>query len=727
MMAGPAGQGRDESLEQVCTQHIRNGCSIEFERKWVNPDTDLQRETMAMFPEACQNHRVFNPRTGKRPKSTVFIRSIQGTPYEHMQDTANLSIYAGGPGSMVGAALDSIISSTHPPPHGKLGKQTKVMYVTYDFEHSNARSSAYYFHVRHSNALDADPLVRGHRILHQFLRRQLISREQLIAESQKLAYLKVDLSLRSILSDPTHCLRTVSILSGGLWHTVKNVAVQKFNPQRTDWVRNRSYSQYSVSVLRYLESAACQLGVHSTNGRKPSLLVGTEIDTTTPKAIHVVFDEEGAKHTEKDNAMVFKTNQIESRELTTTELTQIMGGDKGQIYKAYVYPGDGRITADMNLILRDIVEKSGNSWREGVAVESVFIDNKGVRGVEFRNIVTGEKWYQPCSSIVLSLGYTSCYEFEAPQQKNSTLIWQFRYMLSFFKRKLGLRSPVPNTITAAGCSGYFLVKGRIPIVGAQNSHWTEVAYFPEKDITLAKLTGGGNIGSEHIPATYVLNNLEHLHKLFGERVIDVLSVDSCPRAVNPQNDVQFYQVAPGFVISLGLGGTGMTKSGANGALSYLLSHPEAQASELIPGEPKLFSSINLQKFVTEYTLSTQRALVMRADYSALEVASLTGVCLGVILTVTKLYNQKRQCSNPHTQSNTHTWINVSSKFQFPLSRMSRLSSQAAATTRSSSFFYHHPRRIHTTLAINSSSYLEKRIGCNLRLPALYRNFCRIRL
>ena len=727
-MAGPAGQGRDESLEQVCTQHIRNGCSIELQRKWVNPDTDLQKETMATFPEACQNHRVFNPRTGKRPKSTVFIRSIEGTPYEHVQDTENLSIYAGGPGSMVGAALDSVISSTHPPPHGKPGNQTKVMYVTYNFEHSNARSSAYYFHVRHSNALDADPLVRGHRILYQFLRRQFMSREQLIAEARKLPYLKVDISLGSVLSDPAHCLRTVSILAGGLWHTVKNVVVQKFNPLHTDWVRNRSYSQNSVSVLRYLESAACQLGVQSASGEKPSLLVGTEIDTTTPKAIHVVFDEDGAKHTEKDNAMVFKTNQIESRELTTTELTQIMGGDEGQIHKAYVYPGDGRITADMNLILRDIVEKSGNIWREGVAVESVFIDNKGVRGVEFHNIVTGEKWYQPCSSVVLSLGYTSSYEFEAPQRKNSNFIWQFRYGLSFFKRKICLQSPVPNTITAAGCSGYFLVKGRIPIVGAQNSHWTEVAYSPEKDITLAKLTGGGNIGSEHIPATYVLNNLEHLRKLFGERVIDVLSIESCPRAVNPQNDVQFYQVAPGVVISLGLGGTGMTKSGANGALSYLLSHPEAKASKLVPDEPKLFSSIILQKFVTECTSSTQRALAMRADYSALEIASLTGVCLGVLFIVTRLINRTRQSSNPHTPSHTHTWINVGSRFPFPLSRMSHLSSQTAAAASSSSFhFSHYPRQVHTTQVINSSCYLGKRIGCNLRLPALYRNFCRIRL
>lgn len=728
-MAGP-GHGCDDSLEQVCTQRIKNGRNIELQEKWVNPDPDLQRETMAMFPEACQNHRVFSPRSGKRPKTTVFIRSIRGTPYEHLQDTENLSIYAGGPGSMVGAALDSVISFSNPPPREKR-KCRKVMYATYDFEHSNARSSAYYFHVRHSNALNADPLVRGHRILYQFLKRQLISREQLIVEAQNLSYLKVDLSLSSILSDPTHCLRTLRILSGGLWHTVKNVVVENVNPMHTDWVRNRSYSQYSVGILRYLESAASELGVQSGSGKKPSLLVGTESDTATPEAIHVVFDEEGAEHTEKDNALVFKTNQIKSRELSETELTQVMGGDKGQIYKAYVYPGDGRIPADMNLVLRDIVEKSGNSWREGVAIDSVFVDNKGVRGVEFRNIVTGERWYQPCSSIVLSLGYTSCYKFEAPQQGSPNLSGQARYMVSSLKRKLGFQSPVPNTITAAGCSGYFLVKGRIPIVGAQNSHWTEVAYDPDKDITLAKLTGGGNIGSEHIPATYVLNNLEHLRKLFGERVISVLSIDSCPRAVNPQNDVQFYRIVPRFVISLGLGGTGMTKSGANGALSYLLSHPGAKASELIPGEPKLFSSVNLQNFVTERTSFAQRALNLRADYSALEIASVVGAGLGVIFTAAKLHVTRRS-STPHTHSSTHTRINISSRFQFFRTSTSFLSSQTAAAhrsslVRSSSSFPHHPRPIHTAHLINSSCYLEKCIGCNLRLLALYRNLRRIRL
>ena len=69
-----------------------------------------------------------------------------------------------------------------------------------------------------------------------------------------------------------------------------------------------------------------------------------------------------------------------------------------------------------------------------------------------------------------------------------------RRTVSSFERKVSILKPAPGTITAAGCSGYFLVKGRIPIIEAHISHWTEVAYSPEKDITLAKLTGGVTSG-----------------------------------------------------------------------------------------------------------------------------------------------------------------------------------------------------------------------------------------
>ena len=715
-MAG-ARQSNKESIEQICTDRIRNGCNIELQEKWVNPNLNLQKETLAMFPEACQNHHIFSQHSGLRPKHIVVIRSVYGTPYEHLHDTANLSIYAGGPGCMVGAALDSVISSSRSEKSG-ITKPSKVMFVTYNFEHSNASSSGYNFHLRCSNALNADPTVRGHRILYQYMRRKFISRDKLLDEALKLPYLKVDLSFKSILSDTNHCLRTVRILSGGLWHTIRNVVVDKVNSMHTDWVRNRSYSQNSVTIFRYLESAASQLGVRSTSEKKPSLLAGTESDSATPKAIFVAFDEEGAKHAEKHNASVLKTNRIKSHALTETELAQVMGGDKGQIYKAYVYPGEGQITADMNLVLRDIVVKSGNGWQEGVVIESVFVDSKGIRGVEFRNTVTGKTWYQPCSSAVLSLGYTCSYKFESPQK--NLLGSPVRRTVSSFERKVGILKPAPGTITAAGCSGYFLVKGRIPIIEAHISHWTEVAYSPEKDITLAKLTGGGNIGSECVPATYVLNNLEHLRNLFGDRLIGILSMDSCPRAINSQNDVQFYQVAPGLAISLGLGGTGMTKSGANGALSYLLSHPETKASELIPGVPELFSSVNLQKFVTQRTHFTQRALNLRADYSIGEITGLAGIGVGIFWIATKLYTYSYWSSSSRKRSFGPTYAR--NPFLSSQRAVNASKSSSTAVVESASPFSSRSRQIHTyTIRL---SYI---LSCNLRLLSFYRYLFRIKL
>ena len=58
------------------------------------------------------------------------------------------------------------------------------------------------------------------------------------------------------------------------------------------------------------------------------------IASETPKAIFVAFDKIVAKHAEKHNTSVLKTNRIKSHALTETELAKVMGGDKGQIYKA---------------------------------------------------------------------------------------------------------------------------------------------------------------------------------------------------------------------------------------------------------------------------------------------------------------------------------------------------------------------------------------------------------
>ena len=178
-----ARQSSKESIEQICKDCIKNKRDIELQEKWVNPNLDLQRETLAMFPEACQNHHIFTQHSGLHPKHTVVIRSVYGTPYEHLHDTENVSIYAGGPGSMVGAALDSIISSSRscstPGVKSSSTKPSKVMFVTHSFQHSNASSSGYNFHLRCSNALNADPLVRGHQILYQFVRRKFISRKKI--------------------------------------------------------------------------------------------------------------------------------------------------------------------------------------------------------------------------------------------------------------------------------------------------------------------------------------------------------------------------------------------------------------------------------------------------------------------------------------------------------------------------------------------------------------------
>ena len=649
--------GGGDDLDKYLTDLIRMSKNIELKEKWINPNTLLKQATLQLFPDACRNHHVFDHSTQEHPKTCVTIRSIRGTCYEGVRDHTSLAVYAGGPGSMIGAALNSALSLS--------GGSGKVLYVTYDFKHSNARSSAYYFHIRHSNALSADSLVRGPNILYEFCRRQLMPSSQLEAETRKLDYLKVDLSLRGLLSSPAHCLNTLKILAVGLYHTYRNVLIDAVSPMGTDWAENRNYSKCSVPVLRYLELVGRKLGIASdTPQGQPFLLLGTEPDSdvNTSKAIHVVFDERGAKHVELENAALLKTNQIASRELTSLEVTATMNSASHNIHKAYVYPGDGRIRADMNVTLKEIVEKTGNSWQEGVVVDSVYIDERGVRGVLMRDTGTKKTWYQPCSSVVLSLGYSASYEYEQPRQLTHSIRHHARSLLSYAKWKVGLSHPVPKTTIATGCSGYFLVRGKIPIIGAQNSHWTEVAYSPEEDLTLAKLTGGGNIGSEYIPATYALNNLEHLKKLFKDSLVDVLSIDSCPRAINPKNDVQFYRLAPGLVISLGLGGTGMTKSGANGALSYLLS--ASSPADPVPGHPDLFAGLDTGRLVNECTADTLRALNLTDSLSATELLSLCAVGVGATYTARRVFqtfieHRKRSHHSRPSQSPSHIRRNVS--------------------------------------------------------------------
>ena len=616
--------GCGEDLDKYLTDLIHRSTDNEVKEKWINPDIVLKQRTQQLFPNACRNHHVFDPSTQDHPKTCVTIRSIRGTQYEGVSDRTSMAVYAGGPGSMIGAALNSTARSLS-------GDSTnRVMYVTYDFKHSNARSSAHYFHIRHSNALSADSLVRGPNILFKFCRRQLMSSTKLEAEARMLDYLLVDISMRGLLSSPSHCLNTLRILAAGLYHTYRNVLIDAVRPANTDWAHSRNYSKCSVPVLRYLELIGRKFGITSdTPSDQPSLLIGTESDTDTPKAIHAVFDERGAKHVELLNESLLKANQIASRELSSSEVSAIMNSENHDIYKAYIYPGDGRISADLNVTLKEIVEKTGNTWQEGVAVESVYIDESGVRDVMLQDIRTKKMWYQPCSSVVLSLGYSARYEFEQPKQLAHSFVSRARSLLSYTKWKVGLSRPVPRTTITAGCSGYFLVRGKIPIIGGQNSYWTEVAYSPEEDLTLAKLACGGNIGSEYIPATYALNNLEHLKKLFKDRLVDVLSIESCPRAINPKNDIQFYRLAPGLIISQGLGGTGMTKSGANGALSYLLSTSSiSSADHGIPGHPNLFKEVNTNRLVNECTTDTMRALNLINSFSATELLSLCVIGLG---------------------------------------------------------------------------------------------------
>ena len=118
-------QGVEKELETM----ILNGQMIE--KKWVTPDEKLRQFAKTYFPEETDGQKIFFERKGNRARHPVAIASIEGTEYESVTDTDNLTVYVGGPGSMVGAALNAVNAKDR-------NQNEKVMFVTHDFEHTNA-------------------------------------------------------------------------------------------------------------------------------------------------------------------------------------------------------------------------------------------------------------------------------------------------------------------------------------------------------------------------------------------------------------------------------------------------------------------------------------------------------------------------------------------------------------------------------------------------------------
>ena len=570
-------------IEKYAKESILSGKFL-LMNKWITQNETLKNMAIGLFPKTIENFNILSAGQSKKTKHKVLITTVKGTPYEEMRNAQNTRVYVGGPGSMAAAALDSVL--TH-----RGSSNGQVVYLNYDFQCSNAKSSAYYYHLRHSTALNSDSRTRGARLLLSHLIRCTKTRERLIQDALKINYLKMDISAQDIFRGGlSSSIAACTVMVGIVLHTMQNNALSMIGMKhKTDWTRNCTYSQSSTPVMQYLESAAVKLGICKN---KECLLTGYAVGGKegTGNAISVIFHDWEETHVVKENKKLRELDNLPSRRLQFHELKELMGGDCKGLHGGYLYPSDGRITGDMNLILSELVTATGNMWKESVIVEKIFMDGEGIRGIEYKDTKTDKREYLPCSSAVFSLGYTSKYEIDSKK-------WD---ILNF------KRCPTEYTTVAAGCSGYVIMKGRIPSIATHLSHYTELDYSPEKNLSICKFTAGGNIGSEHAQLTYILNSIEQMKRLFGNRVLGILSVESCPRVINRQNDVQFYRLANGLHIAVGLGGTGITKMGANGAMSVLLSNPHISPSSLLGEDCSLFQGLKLSSWVKDRTQVVSR-------------------------------------------------------------------------------------------------------------------------
>ena len=570
-------------LEDYCTEKILNGSYL-LKNKWITSNENLKEQAVNLFPDSIDNFQILSPRQGTKEKHRVLISTVEGTPYEHLHDHDNTRIYAGGPGSMVGAALDSVLTR-------KDSGNGSVVYLNDNFLNSNMHSSGYYFHLRHSRAMNGTNEMRGRKVMLRAFLRQLQTRRSFLRSAKKLDFWLIDLTMQGIFGRGfASALACTAVLSGVMLHTLKNTFLEKSGRQKqTDWVRNIEYSKASIPVLKHLESKAANVLPDCDN---TTLLHGLQNKHDYGNGFQTVYYEKEDKHVAVERNKLEKFNDVKSYQLDQQELEKRMGGAHGKIYSAYSYQSDGRVSSNANNILSKMVTANGHTWKEGVVIKNVFVDREKIRGIQYLNKQSNQIDYLPCTSAVLSLGYTARYEIDSSRR-------------SLTGNKY---NPVGYTTVGTGCSGFALIKGKISEMSTEFSHWTEMEYSPTSDLSLCKVTAGGNIGSEHAQIAYALNLFHQTRFLFGKRFLGMLSVQSCPRFVNSQNDVQFYRLSKGLHVCVALGGTGMTKMGANGALSVLLSNPHLSKESLIDGEPNLLTDIDLTKYVSNRSGTVNNSL-----------------------------------------------------------------------------------------------------------------------
>jgi hypothetical protein len=460
----------------------------------------------------------------------IEISSLENFPQFQKIYEANsakeVMLCVGGPAACDQALIASIIPEI-------ANKIDKIIFATRDYKESNVAHSAKQYHIRHANALNADPHLTGRHIIRSVIKRLFLGMKSL--DIVKSNFLKIDVNL-------TLNPRILGIYLGNEINAIKQ-NIRSLRKKLTEHDINRISAFLGGEFFTILEEKTATKFSARNQGKQKH-----------PTAIHCTFNKEEAAQAEVENKLLEKIN-ISHKELSTKEIKSFFG-ENNKIYKAYGYHSDTHMIFDTYGISRDLAVKNGVEWQENVEIKQVLLTQDSDGEPKVAGVVDREGNFTYVSKLHFSGVYKVDYVYDSAAHSASFL----RQKISEAENSLAIEKPLRNSMTTAtgvSINAIFKKRANIGEISVTNSHWTKIAEDDEH--MLVRITGGGNTGSECYNPAYALNVIANTRRIFGDDLIGILSTYGCSRAVNAKNSTEWAEIAKGFVVSYGKGGTGNTK------------------------------------------------------------------------------------------------------------------------------------------------------------------------
>ncbi len=182
--------------------------------------------------------------------------------------------------------------------------------------------------------------------------------------------------------------------------------------------------------------------------------------------------------------------------------------------------------------------------------------------------------------------------------------------------------------------------GRYMETSVSNSHWTLIALDADKKHALMRMTAGGNMGSEMYSAAYFLNLIGNTRRIYGDKLVGVVSTYGCPRSINAKNSGEFVKICEGLVASYGHGGTGITKKNITAAIALSSLGFAEEVSALHKECPYIFANYDISKVVHDHSQRTKRRMGYDDSFSSNEKAVVGFAMFCAMLAALSLLREK---------------------------------------------------------------------------------------